>query len=332
MLRLLSPHGSASGCAALTRCLSAVAPRKVSLDAIKALRARSGAPMAMVKDALVAEGGDVDAAADRLRRDGARLASLRTGRAAQEGLVGVARDASARVAALVELQCETDFVARTAVFHDALAAVAQAALDRGAGAAGGELAAEELMAAGANGAVLANAAAVLGERVCIGRVRVVRGDCVGVYVHGAVPWHEDAAPSGVVAGRIGVAVAMDGAAGGRVAAATADRIALHVAAEAPQFLRRADVPDEVLRKEGEILLEAARAEEVKPGGKPRPEKILDQIVKGRLNKWLADVALEQQIMLVAEDGASAAKPATVGEWLRRTEEGAELKSFARIAI
>jgi elongation factor Ts len=296
----------------------ASAARPVSLDAIKELRSRSGAAMAAVKDALVAEGGDVDAAAERLRREGSRLAALRTGRVAREGLVGLMRDPSSSAAALVELHCETDFVARTAAFHDALAAVARAALEMPPGAA---VDARELAAVGGNDAMLANAAAVLGENVHLGRVALVRGDCVGGYVHGAVPRSEGAKAHGLQAGRIGVAVALG--AGGD--ALQADRLALHVAAEAPLYLRRELVPPEVVDREVDILMDAARGEPVRSGGKPKADDILRRVVHGRLNKWLAEVVLEDQTMLTAD---AASKPVAVREWLGQTQ----LLSFARLAI
>jgi elongation factor Ts len=333
MTNLLAPSRLCGDLLRRSLASASAAPRAVSLEAIKELRSRSGAPMAMVKDALVVENGDVDAAAERLRRDGSRLAALRTGRAAQEGLVGVLGDAASSTAALVELQCETDFVARTAVFHDVLSTFAQAALERPVGSGGlVEVDGRELAAVDGNDAVLAHAAAVLGEHICIGRVSIVRGDCVGLYVHGSVPRHEDAKASNLHVGRIGVAVALGGVAVSPALTLVADRLALHIAAEAPQYLRRDAIPEEVLQKEMDILMEAARSEEGKPGAKPKPDKILHNVVKGRLNKWLADVVLEQQIMLVGDDDAAGVKPDTVVKWLQRAQEGAEILSFARLSI
>lgn len=331
--RRFAQHIGRMFCAAAPQA-KAPSARAVPLVVIKEVRARSGAPIGAVKDALVAENGDIESALERLRRDGARLASLRAARETSEGLVGLVRDPSAAAVALVELHCETDFVARTALFHDTLATVTQCALDMG----GGDkvepvvsIDANELLGTAGNDAILSNAVAVLGENVRLGQVSVLRGGCVGGYLHGYTPRPEGSVASDVQAGRIGVAVALSD--GGLDAVKIADQLALHVAAETPQYVRRDAVPSSVMDKESDILMEAARGENLKPGAKPRPDDILRKMVDGRLNKWLAEVVLTEQAMLVADESLpSSGKPLSVRKWLQAQRPGTEVVSFTRLAI
>lgn len=296
------------------------APKKIPLASVKALRARSGAPVGAVKDALVACDGDVDLAHERLRRDGARVASLRAGREANDGLVGLLR--TGRKAALVQVLCETDFVARTERFQETLARVAADAVDGRAG----------------DDEVVDEASAVLGERIRVGEVEVVEGGFVGGYVHGAVPLHgavEEIVGSadGLQVGRIGVAVALSGESAGDVASEEITRrLGMHIAAESPRFLSKEAVPQEVLENEMDILMDAARSEGEKSGAKAKPDDILRKIVKGRLGKFLKEVVLEEQEILGGEVADGKGTPPSVAKWLAGAGGGVTIEAFKRFAI
>lgn len=294
--------------------------RKIPLASVKALRARSGAPVGAVKDALVACDGDVDLAHERLRRDGARVASLRAGREANDGLVGLLR--TGRKAALVQVLCETDFVARTERFQETLARVAVSAIDGRAGDDG----------------FVDEASSVLGERIRAGEVKVIEGGFVGGYVHGAVPLHGGVggivgSSGGLQVGRIGVAVALSGESAGNIASdEITRRLGMHIAAESPRFLSKEAVPQEVLENEMDILMDAARAEGETSGANGKPDDILRKIVKGRLGKFLNEVVLQEQEMLGGEVAGGKGKLPSVAKWLASAGGGVTIEAFERFAI
>ena len=240
---------------------------------IKALRERTGAGMMDVKRALDEANGDADKALELIRIKGLKGVTKREGRATSEGLVTIAINASdaGETGVLIEINCETDFVAKSPKFielgEQVLAAVvASGATDLEAALAAP--AADETVAD-----VLLNAAATLGEKLVLRRVAVVAAPKVTSYLHRT---SRDLPPS------IGVLVGTD------VAGAEAGKdIAQHIAAIAPTYLNREDVPAETVESERRIADETSRNE-------GKPEAALPKIIEGRLNGFFKDVVLLEQ--------------------------------------
>jgi elongation factor Ts len=263
---------------------------EISAQAVKALRDQTGAGMMDCKRALADAGGEVKKAVELLRERGLAKAGKREGRATSEGSVVVELRGSA--GGMVELGCETDFVART----DAFAALGS--LLAGAVADAAPLAdLETLLDAEVDGDKVRDritaAIAVLGENVVLKRVarlEVASGGLVGGYVHGP--------------GRLGVLVALETRARGAELEVLAKDLAMHVAAADPTPLAvdRDGVPADLLESERAIFRKQAEQ-----SGKP--EKVLDKIVEGRVAKFLAEVALLEQPFVKDPDRS-------VGEVLR----------------
>ena len=272
----------------------------ISAALVKQLREKTGSGMMDCKRALAETGGDLEAAQDWLRAKGIAGAEKKAGRAAAEGLVGVRVDG--RRAALVEVNAETDFVARNAEFQAFVREVAEAGLD-----AGGDI---DVLAASRlpGGATVAERAievsARTGENIVVRRtaaVAVERG-LIGSYMHGSVV-------AGL--GRIGtlVAVETDGDPAGLEECAK--QLAMHVAAARPQAVRRDDLDPAVIERERAVLVEQARES-------GRPDNIVEKMVDGRMRKFYGEVVLTEQVWVidnktkVRDALASAAKEAGVG--------------------
>jgi elongation factor Ts len=239
----------------------------ITAEAVKQLRERTGAGMMECKKALVETKGDLDAAAELMRKQGLAKADKKAARIAAEGVVVIARSGDGRLAAMAEVNCETDFVAREHDFRAFAQAVAECAL----ATRPASLAAlgEARLASGESVEERRRAlVARIGENMNVRRFVVQAGaDYLGAYVHGT---------------RIGALVAVQGG-----AANLAYDLAMHVAASNPRYLAPAQVPAEVVAKEREILTEQAQSE-----GKP-PE-IVAKMVEGRLRKALGEITLTGQ--------------------------------------
>ena len=247
---------------------------EISAATVKDLRDRTGAGMMDCKKALADASGDLDQAATLLRERGLAKAAKREGRATAEGTVALA--VAGASGALVEIGCETDFVARTDEFQRIARAVAQvAAADPGAGDVDGLAAAA--MEGESVAARLAAAAGKLGENVVLKRVARLEapGGLVGGYVHAG--------------GKLGVLVGLRTAARGERAEALAKDVAMHVAAADPSPLAvdRDGVPAELVQGERELF-----AKQAAQSGKP--EKVIEKIVEGRIQKFYSEVALLEQ--------------------------------------
>ena len=254
---------------------------EISASLVKALRDRTNAGMMDCKKALVETNGDLEAAVDWLRKKGLSAAAKRSGRIASEGLVGVA--VSGTRGAVVEVNSETDFVARNAIFQDFVATVARIALDiRDDRAAighaiwptSGRPIADELT----------HLAATIGENITLRRtdaLSVERG-IVASYVHGA---------QGPGIGRIGVLVALEAERTDPAVADLGKKLAMHIAAANPLAVSRAELPADALDRERAILVEQARA-----SGKPEP--VVQKMVEGRLAKFYEDVCLLEQAFVM----------------------------------
>ena len=262
---------------------------EISAALVKTLRERSGAGMMDCKRALTETAGDLEGAIDWLRTHGLSAAQKKSGRATADGLIGLCVDGNR--AAVVEINSETDFVARNAVFQDFVRGVARLAL-----AAGGD--AEKLAQAAfpdANQSVgerLTHMIATIGENMALRRTAVisVTDGLIGTYVHAAQA-------DGL--GKIGVLVAIEGGAGKPQVAQLAKQLAMHVAASNPLAVARTQVPAGVLERERRVIAEQAQAT-----GKTGP--VLEKIIDGRLNKFFQEVCLlEQPFVLDADRKVSA---------------------------
>ncbi|MCK9795635.1 translation elongation factor Ts [Isoptericola sp. 4D.3] len=258
---------------------------------IKALRERTGAGMLDVKKALDEADGNADQAIEIIRKKGLARAAKREGNATTEGLVAVKVEDSAagQVATMIELDAETDFVVKNEKFI----ALADAVLDAVA-AAGATDAESGLAAPAAEGTVadtIAAQGATMGEKVVLRRVARLEAPKVTTYLHKTA---KDLPPS------IGVLVATDDA-----AEPVAKDVAQHVAALAPRYLSREDVPADVVDKEREIAREVSIAE-------GKPEAALPKIVEGRLNGFFKDAVLVDQPLAKDTKTTVAKHVATTG--------------------
>jgi elongation factor Ts len=249
---------------------------------VKTLRDRTGAGIMVCRTTLAETGGDLDAAIERLRDAQTTMAAKKADRVALEGLVTL--DARGDRGAIVEVNCETDFVARSDDFRRAVSALAPIAL-----ATGGDL--EALMAAsspdgdGRVADLITRVSARTGEHVAIRRTHAVvaPGGVVASYVHNATD-------AGI--GTIGVLVALDGAPA-RLAA-IGRQVAMHVAASAPQWVAVADIPATLLaEKRSELLAQAETS--------GKPSAVVEKMVEGRLRKFSDEVALLRQPFIIDPD-------------------------------
>lgn len=257
---------------------------EVTPSMVKDLRDKTGAGMMDCKKALNEAQGDMEAAVDWLRKKGLSAAAKKAGRVAAEGLVAVA--ALGTKAVVVEINAETDFVARNETFQELVLTVAKIALDTN-----GDL--EAIKSKTYNQATtvaeaITNLVATVGENMALRRVSQlnVTTGIVASYVHNAL------APN---LGKIGVLVALESAADPVKLMELGKQIAMHVAAAKPDALSVADVDAKALERERDILSDQAKA-----SGKP-PE-IIAKMVEGRLRKYYEDVVLLEQLYVV--DGES----------------------------
>ncbi len=263
---------------------------------VKELRETSGAGMMDAKKALQETNGDMEAAIDWLRTKGLAKAAKKSGRTAAEGLVGVSVEGGKGVA--VEVNSETDFVAKNADFQNMVrdfAAAAQGVSD-----------VEALKAAPMAGKTvsefLTDKIATIGENMNLRRMAVVEGDAVVSYVHNA------AAPG---MGKIGVLVAFSGG-----DEAFARQVAMHIAAANPAALSEADLDPAFVERERNVLTEQARE-----SGKP--EAVIAKMIEGRMGKFMAENTLLGQAFVVNPD-------LTVGAAAKET--GVTITKFARLEV
>jgi elongation factor Ts len=243
----------------------------VTADVVKQLRERTGAGMMECKKALVETGGDLDAAAELMRKQGLAKADKKAARVAAEGVIAIERATDGRAAAMVEVNCETDFVAREQEFRDFAAAVARAALGVSDGSLDALLACK--LPGGESVDVRRRAlVAKIGENLSVRRSTVLSNTGpLGAYLHGT---------------RIGVLVALEGG-----DAALAHDVAMHIAASNPRFLSASDVPAEELARERAIAVEQAKLD---PRNQNKPEAVLTRIVEGKVRKVFDEQTLLAQ--------------------------------------
>jgi elongation factor Ts len=269
----------------------------ISAQLVKELRERSGAGMMECKKALVENNGDIDVAMEWLRKSGLAKADKKASRVAAEGrIVSAQKDGRA---VLVEINCETDFVAKDASFLKFTDTVADVALESGAADAAA------LNAAAFPGATNVQEAAkaliaTIGEKIEVrrmARVETTEGK-IGSYIHG---------------GRIGVLVALKGG-----SEELAKGIAMHVAAMNPAHVRAEDVPADFIAKEKEIALS-----QMSDKDKAKPAEILEKIISGKINKIVSEVTLLGQPYVLDTN-------MTVADALKK--EGADVQTVVRLAV
>ncbi|MGR3486270.1 MAG: translation elongation factor Ts [Paracoccaceae bacterium] len=263
---------------------------------VKELRDSTGAGMMDAKKALVESDGDMEAAVDWLRTKGLAKAAKKSGRTAAEGLVAVAVEGGAGVA--VEVNSETDFVARNAEFQGLVGAVAQAALkvDDLAGLLAADMGGKSVQD------TVTDKIATVGENMSVRRMAKLEGSTVVSYVHGAVA-------DGM--GKIGVLVAMSSGTEefGR-------QVAMHIAASSPAALSQDDLDPAIVEKERQVQIDIARE-----SGKP--EQVIEKMIEGRMRKWSGEQTLMGQAFVVNPD-LTVAKAAE--------EAGATITAFARLEV
>ncbi|MEM9709450.1 MAG: translation elongation factor Ts [Pseudomonadota bacterium] len=265
---------------------------------VKELREKTGAGMMDAKKALTETDGDMEAATDWLRTKGLAKAAKKSGRTAAEGLVAVEVSGGKGVA--VEVNSETDFVAKNADFQELVASIAKTAT--------GVADVEALKAAGMGGKSVADAVtdkiATIGENMSIRRMAMIEGAGVVSYVH-------NAAAEGM--GKIGVLVAYTGD-----DAEFARGVGMHIAAINPASLSEADLDPAVIEKEKTIQMDIARE-----SGKP--EAVIEKMIGGRMQKWLSEVTLLNQAYVKSEDGKTTVSAAA-------KEAGVEITGFVRLEV
>ncbi len=279
---------------------------EITAALVKDLREKTGAGMMDCKRALTENGGETEAAIDWLRKKGLSQAAKKSGRVAAEGLIGVASEAGR--AAMVEVNAETDFVARNEAFQGFVSAVAKIAL-----ASGEDVEALKAAAYPGTGRTVAEElvqlVATIGENMTIRRVRVlgVQQGVVASYVH---------QPLKQGLGKIGVLVGVEGASEMDALELLGRQVGMQVAATRPEALDITGVDGSALERERSVLAEQARA-----SGKA--EVIIDKMVEGRIRKYYEEVVLLEQVWV--HDGESRVKAVVA-------KAGATLSGFARFTL
>jgi elongation factor Ts len=273
----------------------------VTAEAVKALRERTGAGMMECKKALVEARGDLDAAAEIMRKSGLAKADRKAGRIAAEGVIAIERGADGHSAAIVEVNSETDFVARETDFRSFAVHVARAALaQRPADLSG--LAAVRLPSGQTIEETRRALVARIGENIGVRRFELFEASGpLGSYLH-----HNT---------RVGALVAIEGG-----DEELARELAFHVTAINPQYVAAEDVPAGQVAQEREIFLAQIAAD---PKAQGKPAEILAKMVEGKVRKYLSEITLTGQ-PFVKDDKLA------VGEVLKRA--GARVLRFARYEV
>ena len=265
----------------------------ISASMVKELREMTGAGMMDCKKALTETDGDMDKAVDYLRENGLAKAEKKAGRIAAEGIVKTNISADKKKASIVEVNSETDFVAKNEKFQAFVEAVAAQAIDTDA--ADIEAFLNEAWAADTSKTVneeLASMIATIGENMNIRRFEKVSCDngIVVDYIHAG--------------GKIGVLVAAETDSTSDAVVECLKNVAMQVAAMNPKYLSSADVSDEYKEKEKEVLLAQAKND---PKNAGKPDEIIEKMIIGRLNKELKEVCLTEQLYVKAENKESVAE-------------------------
>ena len=280
---------------------------------VKELREMTGAGMMDCKKALNETNGDMDEAVEYLRKNGQAKAEKKAGRIAAEGLCTVAMDGD-RIAAVVEVNSETDFVAKNETFREFVDAVAKQALGSGTDDMDAFMAQKWILDEGKTvQEALTEKIAVIGENLKIRRFEKVTAEngCVVSYIHGG--------------GRIAVIVEAETSVANDEVKTAMSNIAMQIAALYPKYVSREEVSADYIEHEKEIL----RAQIMNdPKESQKPEKVINGMIEGRVSKELKEICLVDQVYVKAEDGKQ-----TVGQYLAQVSKnvGADVavKRFVR---
>ncbi len=268
----------------------------ITAKLVKQLRDRTGAGMMDAKRALTETDGDMAAATDWLRTKGLAKAAKKSGRTAAEGLVAIKTEGGRGIA--IEVNSETDFVAKNVDFQEMVGQIAAVAMQVDD--------IESLAAVDLGGKSVADTVtdriATIGENLNLRRMSSLEGDSIATYIHNA------SAPD---MGRIGVLVALKGADGD-----IGESVAMHIAATNPWALDESGLDPALVEKERQIQIEIARE-----SGKP--DSVIEKMIVGRMNKWKAEVTLLNQPFVMNPDK-------TVGQAVR--DSGAEITGFVRLEV
>jgi len=237
------------------------------MEQIKELRERTGAGMVDCKKALDEAGNDIEKAIEILRKKGIAKAAKRSEREAGEGIIKVGTNNDKTEGYMLELNSETDFVARNEKFQNLISDIFEIMKNNKPANR------EDLLKMNLKDSTveeqISSLSGVIGEKIVLGRTAIINGACVSAYSH--------------LAGRIGVLVALDKSGNEELA----DNIAMHIAAANPRYLNSSEVPNEELDKEKEIY----REQLIKEG---KPENIIDNIMVGKVKKYYSEVCLVDQ--------------------------------------
>lgn len=284
---------------------------EITAALVKELREKSGAGMMDCKRALTESAGDIEAAVDWLRKKGLAAAAKKAGRIAAEGLIGVA--SAGLTGAAVEVNSETDFVARNEAFQDYVRNVASAAL--GAGGDVEKLKAAAYPAGGTVADALTALVAKIGENMSLRRTAAftVADGVVATYMHAAV------SPG---LGKIGVLVALESAGDKEKLLALGKQIAMHIAAANPQALDITSVDPAALAREKAVLAEQAAASGKAPA-------VVEKMVEGRVRKYYEETVLLEQVYVV--DGETRVKD-VIAKAAKELGTAVACTGFARYAL
>ena len=265
----------------------------ISASMVKELREKTGAGMMDCKKALTNTDGDMDKAVEWLRENGLAKAEKKAGRIAAEGIVKTFIGADGKKASMVEVNSETDFVAKNDTFQNYVADVVQQI--NGSDAADVDAFLEEAWAKDTSKTVkeeLASMVATIGENMNIRRFERVSADngIVVDYIHAG--------------GKIGVLIAAETENNGEEVVECLKNVAMQIAAMNPKYLSSDDVSEEYKEKEKEILLAQAKND---PKNAGKPDNIIEKMIIGRLNKELKEVCLTEQVYVKAENKETVAK-------------------------
>jgi len=273
---------------------------------VKELREKSGAGMMDCKKALVEASGALDDAMEILRKRGVALAAKKAGRVASEGLIGSYINDDKSLAVLVEVNCETDFVAKTDGFSEFIKDMVEVIRDNDPEDV------DVLMDISYKGKTVkemqTDVVAKIGENIGVRRftrIFVEGSKKLAQYIHAG--------------SKIGVIASFNDP-NGKLDDSTAKEIAMHIAAMRPQYVKKEDVDDSIIAKEKEIIL-------AQMGETEKPPEILEKIVNGKINKFFSEVCLNDQIYVRDPDGKSS-----VAKWLKAIDSDLTVDSFVRLQV
>ncbi len=288
---------------------------EITAALVKDLREKTGVGMMDCKKALEANDGNLEASVDWLRAKGLSKAAKKADRAAAEGIVAIA--ASGKEAAVVELNSETDFVARNADFQKAASAFAKLALSAGDHQA--------LLNAAYNGEKVSDAItgliATIGENITLrrsARLKVETG-AIANYVHAKVDGADNL-------GRIAVLVALESTGDKAALESFGKKVAMHIASANPLALTEAEIPADRVERERSVLLEQIKED---PKAQGKPQQVLDKMLEGRMRKFFEESVLTKQAFVLNPDQS-------IEDAVKDAEKAAgapvKLKGFVRFAV